>query len=125
MPEENVEEHDLPLDEYHRIDRIPTGTVWELLTGAAPTTASLTVRTDPSYAADRLWEALGARRWYPRRWSRAPRRLKYTLESGPPIESVAVPGGGPGAHAPERGSALTGVGTASLPLPPWSLRRTT
>jgi uncharacterized protein YndB with AHSA1/START domain len=76
-----------------RGDRVPVFTAWELLTGPGSTTdVSVTFWTEPSHPLDRIKERLGARRWYRRRWSRALRRLKDTLESGRPIEPVAIAG---------------------------------
>lgn len=76
-----------------RIDRIPAFTVWELRAGPASTTeVSLTFWTEPSNPLDRLRERLGARRWYRRRWRRALRRLKQTLETGRGVEPVAIAG---------------------------------
>jgi len=76
-----------------RQDRIPVHTVWELLSGPASTTRlSVTFWTEPSHPIDRLKELLGARAWHRRRWSRALRRLKDTLESGEPVARVRVAG---------------------------------
>lgn len=76
-----------------RQDRIPVHTVWELLTGPGSTTeVSLTFWTEPSHPIDRAKELLGARRWFRRRWSRALRRLKDTLEAGGPVARVQVAG---------------------------------
>jgi hypothetical protein len=76
-----------------RQDRIPVHTVWELLAGPASTTkVSVTFWTEPSHPIDRVKELLGARAWYRRRWSRALRRLKGTLESGETVARVRVAG---------------------------------
>jgi hypothetical protein len=76
-----------------RSDRIPVFTAWELLAGAGSTAeVSVTFWTEPSHPVDRLKEALGARRWYRRRWARSLRRLKQALEEGRMPETVAVAG---------------------------------
>ena len=76
-----------------RWDRIPVHTVWELVVGAGRTTeASVTFWTEPSHPIDRARELLGARGWYRRRWSRALRRLKDTLEAGEAVARFQVAG---------------------------------
>jgi uncharacterized protein YndB with AHSA1/START domain len=76
-----------------RLDRIPARTAWELTEGPGETTeVTLTHWTEPSHAVDRMREKLGAARWWRRRWSRALRRLKETLESDRPVERVNIGG---------------------------------
>jgi uncharacterized protein YndB with AHSA1/START domain len=90
------------LDPPHRIlehgrggrgDRIPMFTAWELVEGPGTTTeASVTFWTEPSHPVDRIRESFGTHRRYRRQWSRALRRLKEALETGRPIEPIAIAG---------------------------------
>jgi uncharacterized protein YndB with AHSA1/START domain len=76
-----------------RWDRIPVNTAWELTEGPGETSeVKLTFWTEPSTHIDRFKQALGARRWYRRRWARALRRLKDALESDRAVERVEVAG---------------------------------
>lgn len=76
-----------------RWNRIPMHAVWEVVAGAAEvTTLNLTFWTEPPGILDRLRD-VGANRWWRRRWSRALRRLRETIESGTDGgETVSVAG---------------------------------
>lgn len=62
-------------------NRIRTLGVYELSPGASGTTRlRFTLQTEPRTLADRLMEALGARRWTRRQLKRAMRRLRTIME---------------------------------------------
>jgi uncharacterized protein YndB with AHSA1/START domain len=64
-------------------NRIRTLGVYELVPDSpGATRVELTLQTFPATFADRLMEALGARRWTRRKSSRALRRLRTILETG-------------------------------------------
>jgi uncharacterized protein YndB with AHSA1/START domain len=66
-----------------RLNRLPSATEWELLSGPGPlTTVRVTYWTEPKHALDRLKEVLGAASvWYGRDWETALRRLRDRLEA--------------------------------------------
>lgn len=79
-----------------RVGRIPVTTAWELTEGAAPDGCEVKVVfwTEPSTAIDRVRERMpGAGRFYRRGWAGVLARLKQVIESGAPVERVAVAGG--------------------------------
>ena len=79
-----------------RLGRIPVTTAWELTEGAAPDGCDVKVVfwTEPATAVDRARDhMLGAKRFYRREWEGVLARLKQAIESGVPVERVAVAGG--------------------------------
>jgi uncharacterized protein YndB with AHSA1/START domain len=79
-----------------RVGRIPVTTAWELTEGASPDGCEVKVVfwTEPATAIDRVRERMpGAGRFYRRGWAGVLARLKHVIESGAPVERVAVAGG--------------------------------
>jgi uncharacterized protein YndB with AHSA1/START domain len=79
-----------------RLGRIPVTTAWELTEGAAPGGCDVKVVfwTEPATVIDRARDRLpGAGRFYRRGWAGVLARLKQVIESGGPVERVAVAGG--------------------------------
>jgi uncharacterized protein YndB with AHSA1/START domain len=75
-------------------NRVHVKAVWELAEGAGVTDVTLVFWTEPKAMFDRLREAGRAGRWWRRRWSRALRRLRDVVESGPQdAHPVGVAGG--------------------------------
>jgi len=65
-----------------KFNRVPLRAVYELQPAAGGTRVELTVETRVEKFADRLIEALGFRRWFKRRATKAMRRLRSILEDG-------------------------------------------
>ena len=76
-----------------RLGRIPVTTTWTIVEGSDGTELHLTFETKPTHPLDRAIEAIGAERWYKRKWGKALGRLTELVEGGQPLERIAVAGG--------------------------------
>jgi len=75
-----------------RIDRMPTGTGWELVECAGSMTdVTVSFWTEPAHPVDKLKD-LGSAGWYERQWKRALSRLRDLVESDAGIEPLHVAG---------------------------------
>jgi uncharacterized protein YndB with AHSA1/START domain len=76
-----------------RIDRMPTGTAWELVpNGGTMTDVTLTWFTEPVHPVDKLKDRISSSRWYERQLRHALRRLRDIAEAGSPAEPLRVAG---------------------------------
>jgi len=76
-----------------RIDRMPTGTGWELVESAGSMTdVTVSFWTEPAHPVDKLKDRLGSAGWYERQWKRALSRLRDLVESDAGIEPLYVAG---------------------------------
>jgi carbon monoxide dehydrogenase subunit G len=78
-----------------RANRIAAFTVWELVEEPGPggCEVSVTFWTEPSAIFDKLHEPFPSPRKLRREWARALRRLRDLVESGEPVQGIAVAGG--------------------------------
>jgi hypothetical protein len=78
-----------------RANRIAAFTVWELIEEPGPRgcEVSVTFWTEPSAIFDKLHEPFPSPRKLRRDWARALRRLRDLVESGEPVQGIAVAGG--------------------------------
>lgn len=76
-----------------RIDRMPTGTAWELVSsGGTMTDVTVTFWTQPVHPVDRLKDRLASSRWYERQLGRALERLRAIAEGESAAEPLRVAG---------------------------------
>lgn len=76
-----------------RLDRMPTGTAWELVSnGGTMTDLTVSFWTEPSHPLDKLKDGLLGSRWHRRQWQRALKRLRELAESEAAIEPLQVAG---------------------------------
>jgi hypothetical protein len=76
-----------------RLGRIPVTTTWTIVEGSDGTELHLSFETKPAHPLDRAIEAIGAQRWYKRKWGKALGRLTELVEGDQPLERIAVAGG--------------------------------
>lgn len=76
-----------------RLDRMPVGTAWELVSnGGTMTDLTVSFWTEPGHPLDRLKDGLLGSRWHRRQWDRGLKRLRDLTESGGEIEPLQVAG---------------------------------
>ncbi len=76
-----------------RLDRMATGTAWELVSnGGTMTDLTVSFWTEPTHPLDKLKDRLLGARWHRRQWGRALRRLRDLAESEAAIEPLQVAG---------------------------------
>lgn len=76
-----------------RIDRMPVGTGWELVSsGGTMTNVRVSFWTEPEHAVDKIKDRMASAGWYQRQWNRALTRLRDLVEAGAGVESLRVAG---------------------------------
>lgn len=76
-----------------RIDRMPTGTAWELVpNGGTMTDVTLTFWTGPVHPIDKLKDRASSAGWYERQLKRALKRLRDIAEADAEVEPLRVAG---------------------------------
>lgn len=76
-----------------RLDRMGTGTAWELVpNGGTMTDLTVSFWTEPTHPVDRLKDRALGSGWHRRQWARALERLRDLVESGAEIEPLQVAG---------------------------------
>lgn len=76
-----------------RVDRMATGTSWELTeAGGGMTAVRVSFWTEPTRHLDKLKDRLMPARWHRRQWQRALTRLRDLLEGDARIERLHVAG---------------------------------
>lgn len=76
-----------------RLGRVPVTTTWDIVEGPDGTKLNLSFETKPASPLDRAIEAIGAERWYKRKWGKGLQRLTELLEGDEPLERIDVAGG--------------------------------
>lgn len=76
-----------------RVDRMATGTAWELVpSGRTMTEVTVSFWTEPTHPVDKLKEMAMVSGWYERQWKRALKRLRDLAEGDAEIEPLQVAG---------------------------------
>jgi uncharacterized protein YndB with AHSA1/START domain len=90
-----LEPHHLVLErgQGSRIDRMETGTAWELVeTAGGMCVVTVSFWTEPQAAVDKLKDKLVSTGWYERQWRRALNRLRDLAEADARPEPLRVAG---------------------------------
>lgn len=75
-----------------RLDRMPAGTAWELVSSAGSmTNVTVSFWTEPGHFADKLKDRASSA-WYERQWKRALKRLRDLVEADADVEPIRVAG---------------------------------
>jgi uncharacterized protein YndB with AHSA1/START domain len=76
-----------------RLDRMPTGTAWELVpSGGTMTDVTLTYWTEPVHPVDKIKDRMTSARWYERQLKRTLKRLRDLAEANSEVEPLQVAG---------------------------------
>ncbi|MBA2522469.1 MAG: SRPBCC family protein [Solirubrobacterales bacterium] len=76
-----------------RIDRMPVGTDWELISRSGTMTdVTVSFWTEPRHPIDKLKDRASSARWYERQWKRALMRLRDLVEADAEIRTLQVAG---------------------------------